>query len=229
MIVHLRHELILNNLTQMILATSSSEQSVKTLRSTCLRRRLRHQAQISQLFVWPTMFQFGKQDKALIDTGLKQFLGKYVHCAIHLQRRQNRNFQKYPWKGHLKEGRGGVSSKTVTFSANKWQIFCKVWSSINSKPCTTFTDCVADVVLQCTMVRMLRHVAQWLLLCETWHQHYHIHATYVSLHIFIHVAHNKYAWTNSSKANHQCKCSFLHICTDADKSLTTTILNCRPA
>ena len=24
------------------------------------------------------MFQFGKQDKALIDIGLKQFLGKYV-------------------------------------------------------------------------------------------------------------------------------------------------------
>ena len=150
-------------------------------------------------------------------------------CAIHLQRRQNRNFQKYPWKGHLKEGRGGVSSKTVTFSANKWQSFCKVWSSINSKPCTTFTDCVADVVLQCTMVRMLSHVAQWLLLCETWHQHYHIHATYVSLHIFIHVAHNKYAWTNSSKANYQCNSFSLHICTDADQSLTTRFLNCRPA
>ena len=99
------------------------------------------------------------------------------------------------------------------------------------KSCTTFADCVADVVLQCTMVRMLSHVAQWLLLCETWHQHYHIHATYVSLHIFIHVAHNKYAGTNSSKANlhYQCNSFSLHICTDADQSLTIRFLNCRPA
>ena len=135
-------------------------------------------------------------------------------------------------KGSFK-GREGVEclQNPSLFSANKWQIFCKVWFSINSKPCTTFTDCVADVVLQCTMVRMLSHVAQWLLLCETWHQHYHIHATYVSLHIFIHVAHNKYAGTNSSKANlhYQCNSFSLHICTDSDQSLTIRFLNCRPA
>ena len=142
-----------------------------------------------------------------------------------------KKFSKISLKDSFKGREGGVSSKTATFSANKWQIFCKVWFSINSKPCTTFTDCVADVVLQCTMVRMLSHVAQWLLLCETWHQHYHIHATYVSLHIFIHVAHNKYAGTNSSKANlhHQCNSFSLHICTDSDESLTIRFLNCRPA
>ena len=91
-----------------------------------------------------------------------------------------KKFSKISLKDSFKGREGGVSSKTATFSANKWQIFCKVWFSINFKPpCSTFTDCVADVVLQCTMVRMLSHVAQWLLLCETWHQHYHIHATHV--------------------------------------------------
>ena len=47
-------------------------------------------------------------------------------CAIHLQRRQKRNFQKYPWKIHLKEGRGECLQKPPLFQQinDKFSVKC---------------------------------------------------------------------------------------------------------